>query len=124
MTGTGPNLLAALTTTDLVLVVLPVTLALLAVIALAGLYNTLAVARVRMRNALSQIDVQLRRRHDLAADIARGARYVLDHDRLAELGCQSLADESADHVGTAGRRVGHDHADLLVGPRRQGSTRQ
>jgi LemA protein len=81
MPGAAPALLAALTTADLVVVVIPVTVALLAVIVLAGLYNGLAVARVRMRNALSQIDVQLRRRHDLIPGLVETVRGYMEHER-------------------------------------------
>ena len=76
-----PATLAALTNADLALIVLPVTVALLLVIALAGLYNGLAVARVRMRNALSQIDVQLRRRHDLVPNLVETVRGYMEHER-------------------------------------------
>ena len=81
MPGTGSTTLAALTTADLMVAVVPITVALLLVIGLAALYNGLAVARVRMRNALSQIDVQLRRRHDLVPNLVETVRGYMKHER-------------------------------------------
>ena len=54
-------MLAALSAPDIALVVLPVAVALVVIVLVAAMYNALAVARVRVRNAFSQIDVQLRR---------------------------------------------------------------
>ena len=93
MPGHTPATLAALTNADLALIVLPVTVALLLVIALAGLYNGLAVARVRMRNALSQIDVQLRRRHDLVPNLVETVRGYMEHERAT---LQAVARDAAD----------------------------
>jgi LemA protein len=66
---------------DLGLAAIPLVMALAGVIVLAGLYNTLAVARVRMRNALSQIDVQLRRRHDLIPSLVETVRGYMRHEQ-------------------------------------------
>jgi LemA protein len=66
---------------DLGFAAIPVSIALVGVITLAGLYNGLAVARVRMRNALSQIDVQLRRRHDLVPSLVETVRGYMRHEQ-------------------------------------------
>ncbi|NBX25317.1 MAG: LemA family protein, partial [Planctomycetes bacterium] len=77
----GPVGILAAAWTDLGIVALPLLLGLLLVIALAGLYNGLAVARVRTRNALSQIDVQMRRRHDLIPSLVETVQGFMAHER-------------------------------------------
>lgn len=108
MPGPTPVTLATLTTPDLAVVVLPVAVALLLVIALAGLYNGLAVARVRMRNALSQIDVQLRRRHDLVPNLVETVRGYMEHERAtlqAVIQARAAAVEAADGLRGGGMAV-------------------
>ncbi|MDR1308380.1 MAG: LemA family protein [Deltaproteobacteria bacterium] len=62
---------------------MPVLLALVlaAGAALAVVYNRLVVLRNRVGNALAQIDVQLRRRHDLVPGLVESARAFLVHER-------------------------------------------
>lgn len=64
----------------IVLVVLAV-----AVLALAGwligMYNGLVRLRNAMRNAWSQIDVQLKRRHDLIPNLVETAKGYMQHER-------------------------------------------
>lgn len=67
--------------TDLGIVALPLVLGLVLVIMLAALYNGLAVARVRTRNAISQIDVQMRRRHDLIPNLVETVQGYMTHER-------------------------------------------
>lgn len=81
MSMIGPVGILAAAWTDLGIVALPLLLGLLLVIALAGLYNGLAVARVRTRNALSQIDVQMRRRHDLIPSLVETVQGFMAHER-------------------------------------------
>jgi LemA protein len=71
----------AATWTDLGIVALPLVAGLVLVIVLAALYNGLAVARVRTRNALSQIDVQMRRRHDLIPSLVETVQGYMAHER-------------------------------------------
>jgi len=119
MPGTMPVTLATLSTGDLVVVVVPVAVALATVIALAALYNGLAVARVRMRNALSQIDVQLRRRHDLVPILVESVRGYMDHERTtlqAITRARSAAVQAAEALragdGTAVRALAAASASL------------
>lgn len=44
-------------------------------------YNRLVALRERFRNAFSQIDVQLKRRHDLIPNLVETARGYLKHER-------------------------------------------
>lgn len=52
-----------------------------AAVALASLYNGLVTRRNGFRNAFSQIDVQLKRRHDLVPNLVETARAYLKHER-------------------------------------------
>ena len=47
----------------------------------AALYNGLVARRNGYRNAFSQIDVQLRRRHDLVPNLVETTRAYLKHER-------------------------------------------
>jgi LemA protein len=55
--------------------------AFIALIALIVLYNGLAVRRVRVANAFSQIDVQLRRRSDLIPNLIEVVKGYMQHER-------------------------------------------
>src|SRR5687768_8268201 len=50
-------------------------------IALAGIYNSLVHLRNRAKNAWSQIDVQLKRRHDLIPNLVETAKGYMAHER-------------------------------------------
>ena len=52
-----------------------------ALVTLIVLYNGLAVRRVRMANAFSQIDVQLRRRSDLIPNLVQVVKGYAQHER-------------------------------------------
>lgn len=58
-------------------------LAFLAVLAiyLIGLYNALIRARNAVKNAWSQIDVQLKRRHDLIPNLVENVKGYVTHER-------------------------------------------
>jgi len=45
------------------------------------LYNTLVSLRNQVKNAFSQIDVQLQRRHDLIPNLVESAKAYLSHER-------------------------------------------
>ena len=94
-----PTLPCMLAETGLPWFVLPIAIAAAIVIVLAGLYNGLAVASVRMRNALSQIDVQLRRRHDLVPNLVEAVRGFMAHERAtleAVTRARSAAQQATD----------------------------
>ena len=67
----------------IVLIVLLVFLVLLVIVALAviGVYNTLVTLRNAFRNGFSQIDVQLKRRHDLIPNLVETAKGYMAHER-------------------------------------------
>ncbi len=58
-------------------------LALLLVVLVYGIarYNRLVALRERYRNAFAQIDVQLRRRHDLIPNLVETAKGYMKHER-------------------------------------------
>jgi LemA protein len=53
----------------------------LAVIFFVGAYNSLVGLRNRVKNAWSQIDVQLKRRHDLIPNLVETAKGYMTHER-------------------------------------------
>lgn len=62
------------------LIVLAV-LALLAIFMFTGAYNGLIKLRNRYENAYSQIDVQLKRRHDLIPNLVEVAKGYMEHEK-------------------------------------------
>ncbi|MCD6288317.1 MAG: LemA family protein [Candidatus Hydrogenedentes bacterium] len=62
---------------------LMIVLAILVVVAIAviGIFNGLVRLRNQVRNAWSQIDVQLKRRHDLIPNLIETARGYMKHER-------------------------------------------
>jgi LemA protein len=46
-----------------------------------GIYNSLVTARNGYKNAFSQIDVQLQRRHDLIPNLVETAKGYIQHER-------------------------------------------
>lgn len=48
---------------------------------LAGIYNSLVRLRNQVKNAWSQIDVQLKRRHDLIPNLVETVRGYMTHER-------------------------------------------
>jgi len=62
------------------LIIIAVALALLIVFAI-GIYNALIRLRNQVDNAWSQIDVQLKRRHDLIPNLVETAKGYMKHER-------------------------------------------
>lgn len=56
-------------------------LVVIAIFIVAGLYNKLVTLRNRFKNAFAQIDVQLKRRHDLIPNLVETAKGYLSHER-------------------------------------------
>jgi LemA protein len=65
---------------------MPVLIALLVIVAIAifwvvGMYNSLIGLRNQVKNAWAQIDVQLKRRHDLIPNLVETAKGYMQHER-------------------------------------------
>lgn len=74
-------------------------------------YNRLIRLRNQMRNAFSQIDVQLKRRHDLIPTLVETARGYLKHERQT-LEAVTLARQRASEAREAAA-AGSGKADLI-----------
>ncbi|HNR29554.1 MAG TPA: LemA family protein [Candidatus Hydrogenedentes bacterium] len=86
----------------IVLLVL-VGLAVLLVLWLIGVYNVLIRLRNEVRNAWSQIDVQLKRRHDLIPNLVETAKGYMQHERET---LESVTRARNLAAGASGRGVG------------------
>lgn len=62
-------------------VMVVVILFILFVLVLVGIYNSLVRLRNQVRNGWSQIDVQLKRRHDLIPNLVETAKGYMKHER-------------------------------------------
>lgn len=69
-----------MTPTIIVLLVLGIALVVI-VFMVVGIYNALVTLRNRYKNSFSQIDVQLKRRHDLIPNLVETAKGYLKHER-------------------------------------------
>jgi LemA protein len=83
-----------------ILLALPVAL----VIYLIGIYNALVRLRNGVKNAWSQIDVQLKRRHDLIPNLVETAKGYMKHERetLEEI---TKARSRAMDAGSVGQKA-------------------
>ena len=65
----------------LLVIIVPVALALVAMVFGVGIYNNLVALRNRFKNAYAQIDVQLKRRYDLIPNLVETAKGYIKHER-------------------------------------------
>jgi LemA protein len=54
-------------------------------------YNRLVAKRNQVRNGWSQIDVQLKRRHDLVPNLVSAVKGYLEHERASSIRCRAHA---------------------------------
>jgi len=78
-----------------------------------GMYNGLVNLRNRFRNAFAQIDVQLKRRHDLIPNLVETAKAFLAHERetleaviTARNSAQGALSRAAENPGDASAMKG------------------
>jgi len=68
-------------TTVVVFVIVVLGIIIIAGLFFIGMYNALVRLRNRVKNAWSQIDVQLKRRHDLIPNLVETAKGYMKHER-------------------------------------------
>jgi len=88
-----------------VLIVLAVFVGIALIVAfwVMGMYNGLVKLRNRYRNAFSQIDVQLKRRHDLIPNLVETAKGYMKHEREtleAVIQARNMASSARQGVNT------------------------
>jgi LemA protein len=93
----------------------------LAVVAgiLIWLYNGLVGLRNQVRNAWAQIDVQLKRRHDLIPNLVEAVKGYLQHERevlqrVTEARARALTVSGAAEAGAAEGRLSQAVAGLIA----------
>ena len=74
-------------------------------------YNTLVALRNRMANAYAQIDVQLKRRHDLIPNLVETAKAYMAHERTT-LEAVTAARQTAQAASDAAARKPGDAAAM------------
>lgn len=82
-------------------------LAIIAVLAMIGMYNNLITLRNRFKNAFAQIDVQLKRRYDLIPNLVETAKAYLKHERET----MEAVIQARNSAVTANTRVSGNPAD-------------
>ena len=89
------------------------------VVALAAwaiaVYNGLVARRNRFRNAFAQIDVQLKRRHDLIPNLVETAKGYLSHERETLEAVTRARDTASAAVRVAGASPGNAQAMQALG---------
>jgi LemA protein len=80
----------------------------LVVVWLVGMYNSLVGLRNQVKNAWAQIDVQLKRRHDLIPNLVETAKGYMQHERgtLESVTNARSKAMGADSVGDKARAEG------------------
>ena len=81
----------------------------LLVLIVVGMYNSLVRLRNQVKNAWSQIDVQLKRRHDLIPNLVETAKGYMKHERgtfeaITEARSKAMG---ANNVADAAKAEGH-----------------
>lgn len=69
-------------------------LVLLIIVMIAGSYNSLVSLRNRVKNAWSQVDVQLKRRHDLIPNLIETAKGYMAHEKAILGGITKLRSQA------------------------------
>ncbi len=74
----------------------------LAVLFIGGNYNSLIMLRNQVKNAWSQIDVQLKRRHDLIPNLVETAKGYMQHEKDT---LENITKARSSAMGAQGGRV-------------------
>lgn len=100
------------------LIVVAVVLALL-IISIISIYNSLIRLRNQVDNAWSQIDVQLKRRHDLIPNLVETARGYMKHERetfeqITKLRSQAMGAKTVAEAAKAEGALGEALSKFLL----------
>lgn len=87
----------------------------LAALLLISIYNRLVRLRNEYRNAFSQIDVQLKRRHDLIPNLVETAKGFLKHEQQTLEKVMAARNQATRAARTAGGRADGDAVMALAG---------
>lgn len=82
----------------------------LLVMFLAGFYNRLVVARNKFKNAFAQIDVQLKRRHDLIPNLVEVVKGYMSHEKETLEGVIRARNEAVSAGAKAAANPGDPNA--------------
>ncbi len=104
----------------LIAVIILVVLLVIVVGSLALVYNKLVRQRVQSKNAWSQIDVQLKRRHDLIPNLVETVKGYASHERETLEGVTKARQQAVDLQGQGARAADQAQAEnMLSGALRQ-----
>ncbi len=93
-------------TSTVILIIVGVVVVLL-ILMVVGIYNKLVALRNRYKNAFAQIDVQLKRRHDLIPNLVEVAKGYMKHERET----LEAVIHARNQAVSAGERAARDPGD-------------
>ena len=99
--------------TVLILLILLVLVIIVAAAMVAGIFNKLVTYRNRYQNAFTQIEIQLKRRHDLIPNLVETAKGYLKHERETLEAVISARNQAASGLQRAAQDPGN--ADAVKG---------
>ncbi|MCF7913426.1 MAG: LemA family protein [Candidatus Cloacimonetes bacterium] len=79
-----------------------------------GLYNTLIRIRNQVKNAWSQIDVQLKRRHDLIPNLIETVKGYMKHEKETLTGVIEARSKAISANGVADKSVAEGHLQTAL----------
>lgn len=85
------------------------------VLLLVGAYNALVRLRQQVRNAWSQIDVQLKRRHDLIPNLVETVKGYAAHERTTLEGVTRARAQAVSAQGVQGRAQAEQELTAALG---------
>ncbi len=96
-----------------------VTIVVLLVLFLIGMYNSLVRLRNQVNNAWSQIDVQLKRRHDLIPNLVETAKGYMQHERqtletITEARSKAMGANNVSETGKAEGALGEALSKFML----------